>query len=330
MKKQLHLKVTAIVAGALMMTGLASVSAVAADQVEITAIIQKDGVPVADYNGSLQVMVYDPNVRRWEDREWVNTDENGIATAHVEPGDYRFCFSSGDGRYRQTCYGGGDVIDAQTVPVTDDFDLGTINLGLKDVANTSGVTVKGRPVVGQRVSLDVSTITPDPEEIQIYWIRDPEAPDNHGGELYGQMVGMGDSYLLKPADEGHMIAGVIVFVGPNVRGRYDADSDSTFDLSPTIGPIKMPVGFSGAPSVFAKRWKKGGVASYRAPLDLPANVSAQFQWLRDGRAIAGQTGAKHKISKADRGKRLALRITYSRPGYADTVMETASSPRIKR
>ena len=73
----------------------------------------------------------------------------------------------------------------------------------------------------------------------------------------------------------------------------------------------------------------GKVASYVVPSDLPVGVTASFQWLRNGQAIPGQTTPKHKITKRDRRKRLSLRVTYSRPGYADTVMETPPSRRIR-
>ncbi|GAA3539627.1 hypothetical protein [Nocardioides daeguensis] len=49
----------------------------------------------------------------------------------------------------------------------------------------------------------------------------------------------------------------------------------------------------------------------------PAPSSVTYTWLRNGKVVAGRTGATYKLGKADRGKRIQVRVTVHRGGYAD-------------
>ncbi|WP_300683132.1 hypothetical protein [Nocardioides sp.] len=59
----------------------------------------------------------------------------------------------------------------------------------------------------------------------------------------------------------------------------------------------------------------------------PARVA--FQWLRNGRPIRGVHGSAYRLRKRDRGTRIALRITLSRPGTA-TKSWLGSGVRVRR
>ncbi|WP_040389328.1 hypothetical protein, partial [Cardiobacterium valvarum] len=41
---------------------------------------------------------------------------------------------------------------------------------------------------------------------------------------------------------------------------------------------------------------------------VPANV--QYQWLRDGQPISGQTGSSYTLAKDDAGHKISVRATY--------------------
>ncbi len=49
----------------------------------------------------------------------------------------------------------------------------------------------------------------------------------------------------------------------------------------------------------------------------PAPTQLRFQWYRNGNVIQGATKRAYRLRKADRHKRIVLRITGLRPGYAD-------------
>ena len=48
----------------------------------------------------------------------------------------------------------------------------------------------------------------------------------------------------------------------------------------------------------------------------PAPAGVRYTWLRNGKAVPGRTGATYALKKADRGKRIQVRVTVRRSGYA--------------
>lgn len=84
---------------------------------------------------------------------------------------------------------------------------------------------------------------------------------------------------------------------------------------------------TGAPTVKAKGTTRIGTR-LRATAGTwqPAPSAVRYQWLRDGKAIKKATRATYRIKKADRKHRISVRVTVSRPGYADAV---ATSRKVK-
>ncbi len=60
-------------------------------------------------------------------------------------------------------------------------------------------------------------------------------------------------------------------------------------------------------------------AAIRSAAQAPGAV-VTFQWLRNGKAIAGQTKKVHRLVKRDRGKRLVVRITLTQAGHDPLVI----------
>ncbi len=48
----------------------------------------------------------------------------------------------------------------------------------------------------------------------------------------------------------------------------------------------------------------------------PAKVTLKYQWLRGGKAITGATKSTYKLVKADAGKKITVKVTGSKSGYA--------------
>ncbi|MCU1473783.1 hypothetical protein [Amnibacterium sp.] len=74
-----------------------------------------------------------------------------------------------------------------------------------------------------------------------------------------------------------------------------------------------------------------GTASVRHPLTArstgwAAGTRLTYQWLRNGHAIAGATGRTHLVNAADRGTRLAVRVTALRTGSSRA--QTTSANRL--
>jgi hypothetical protein len=57
---------------------------------------------------------------------------------------------------------------------------------------------------------------------------------------------------------------------------------------------------------------------------LPEETTYGMQWLRNGVAIAGATGATYDLIALDRGKRIDVRVTGSATGYTDASVATAT------
>jgi hypothetical protein len=55
----------------------------------------------------------------------------------------------------------------------------------------------------------------------------------------------------------------------------------------------------------------------------PAATSYAYTWKRNGKVIKGVTGARYRAKKADKGKRITVTVTATRPGYASA---SATSP----
>lgn len=62
----------------------------------------------------------------------------------------------------------------------------------------------------------------------------------------------------------------------------------------------------------------------------PRASKHQYQWYRGNVAIKGATKAKYKVKKADRGKRIRVRIIAKKPYYADGTFSTKRTKKVKR
>ena len=47
----------------------------------------------------------------------------------------------------------------------------------------------------------------------------------------------------------------------------------------------------------------------------PSGVKLSYQWLRSGKAIKGATKSTYKLAKADKGKKITVKVTGKRAGY---------------
>jgi hypothetical protein len=61
----------------------------------------------------------------------------------------------------------------------------------------------------------------------------------------------------------------------------------------------------------------------------PAPVTLSYQWYRSGDAIDGATAPTYLIVDADRGLRITVQVTGSKPGYA-TTSETSKPTQVVR
>lgn len=84
--------------------------------------------------------------------------------------------------------------------------------------------------------------------------------------------------------------------------RVPVTGDGASDLDLT------PASLVGTPKVGATLTARGGTS--------PAAPARTFQWLRDGAVITGATSATYQLRTTDAGRRVSVRITGSKEGFA--------------
>jgi hypothetical protein len=304
---------------------LISAPANAADNT-VTVTIQANGVPEA--YGFLYVYTYDDSVKNWHSASYASTNASGLAQISLASGQtYRFCFrGSSINNSESFCWGGDIAAEATSVTLNSDLNLGTVNLHAKQVIDMSRVRILGRPVVGQWLTADLSSLPAGVNHSTIEWFQDAVMD---GMDINGQPISFGNLfYKVKPSDVGHTISIAVSASGPRLISQ-DQLATATTRINSTVGPVVLPMSLSRAPRVTVKKWKKGRTVSYVPPSVTPPDATATFQWLRSGKPIKGANKANYVIKKADRKKRLTLRITYTQAGYETTTMQTPPSPKIK-
>ncbi|WP_456695891.1 family 78 glycoside hydrolase catalytic domain [Aeromicrobium sp. P5_D10] len=79
-----------------------------------------------------------------------------------------------------------------------------------------------------------------------------------------------------------------------------------------------------------------GTAKYGSTLTATAGtwntkgLTFRYQWLRDGKAISGRTAASYKLSAADVGRRIAVRVTASKTGLAAKTATSAATAKVAK
>lgn len=82
-----------------------------------------------------------------------------------------------------------------------------------------------------------------------------------------------------------------------------------------------------SPSV-AGTMKVGKTVTARPGTWSPTATVTSYQWLRNGKPLTGQTRSSYRLTKADKGKKISVRIRLARPGYQNA-SATSSGRRVK-
>ncbi|QIS46295.1 hypothetical protein GW570_05655 [Clavibacter capsici] len=173
--------------------------------------------------------------------------------------------------------------------------------------STPAPVITGKAVIGQRLLATTARWTPAATTSRYAWLVD-------GVPVSGQTS---TAYTVRAADAGSVITVAVT----GSRSGYDA---STQTSAPTAAvPTPVVADFSAAPTpTIAGSAQVGFTLSARAGTWTPWPTFS-YAWTRDGVLIAGQTGATYRVTEADRGAAIAVRITGTRTGYATTTVTSA-------
>ncbi len=161
-------------------------------------------------------------------------------------------------------------------------------------------------------------------------LSDPTlSPD---GRLLAAIRGYGDVYAT--ADPRDCASPIEVLVAD---ARQPSFSDWTYSVPPPrdTPPAGTPADgpSAAAPANTAKPSIRGRTRTGKRLTAVAGTWSASpttyaYQWLRQGRPVRGATGPEYVVKRADRGKRLSVRVTATGPGGSTTAL---SAPvRIRR
>ena len=166
---------------------------------------------------------------------------------------------------------------------------------------TGEPTISGTPQVGETLSADVSGIG-DADGLtnvsyRYQWVA--------GGSDIGEATG--SSYLLTAGEQGQTIQVKVTFTD-------DADNQESLTSAETLAVAAKPnAAATGEPTISGTPQVDETLTADTSAIsdeDGLANVSYQYQWLRDDADIAGQTSSTYRLVSADQDKTIKVRVTF--------------------
>ena len=169
-------------------------------------------------------------------------------------------------------------------------------------------TITGTAKVGRTLTAKTGSWTPKHVTFTYQWLRS-------GTPIPGATK---SSYKLAQADAGSTLT-------VSVTGTKAGYASATATSAPTVlGDGREADGvrptISGTPHVGSTLTAVTGTWS-------PAPVTLAIQWFRDGKKISGATAAGYVLVAADRGTKLTVTVTGSKPGFTSET-ETSSSVKV--
>jgi 5'-nucleotidase len=170
--------------------------------------------------------------------------------------------------------------------------------------------IAGNAVYDQRLTASVAPWGPAPVSLTYQWLRDGQ-PIAHA---------TGTSYRLRVADVGTQIT--LAVTGSRLGFATETRTSAPVLVAPAA-LTRTP-----EPVIFGK--PKVGSALYAyAGWWRPSHVTLSYQWLRDGEPIRWATSARYTPKKSDRGARLSVAVTGSKPGYASVTRISDPTSRVR-
>ena len=170
-------------------------------------------------------------------------------------------------------------------------------------------TLSGTIAVGRKLTAKPGAWKPSGVTFAYQWLR-------AGKAIKGATK---STYTLVPADKGKKIS---VKVTGSLKGYASATKTSatqsvkagklTATPTPTIGGTAK---VGKALKAKAGKWR-------------PATVKLGYQWQRNGKKIKGATKSSYKLVKADKGKRITVKVTGSKAGYTSVTKTSKATKKV--
>ncbi len=168
---------------------------------------------------------------------------------------------------------------------------------------SSAPMLGGQAMVGETVTVSTELIQPPLSTLSIQWLR-------NGSEISGATDNF---YVIQREDFGKKLSVRLTLSKPGYI--------SSSDVSPEVSVFPRPMGL-GVVRISGKA--KVGVSLKAQASAWAPGAKASYQWLRNGKAIKGATKSSYKAVAADKGKKLAVKITQQSTGYLKSTRMSSS------
>lgn len=223
-----------------------------------------------------------------------------VGEDHYRPGEREFRFDV-VGLYR------GDWSDSVTTPVIVSFN-GTIGWDVRHALTVGTPTVAGTARVGSVLTAKPGTWGPAGVALSYQWKR-------NGAPIPGAT---GARYTVRASDLGTRLSVA-------VTGAL-ADHATTTTVSTATATVAKGVLRAATPKISGTA-KVGKTLKLKRGSWTPG-TSFRYQWLRNGKKIAKATKSSYRLSSKDAGKRITVRVTGAKPGYAAVTKISRASKRV--
>ncbi|KQW43086.1 hypothetical protein ASC77_22635 [Nocardioides sp. Root1257] len=190
----------------------------------------------------------------------------------------------------------------------DDISLYTCDVPA--LASSVAPTVSGSPRVGSTLTAAPGSWTPTPDSFAFQWLR------------AGTPIGGATTASYAP---------VATDVGQTLSVRVTAVKAGFTSGTATSGPtaaVGLGTLVRGTPTVAGKA-QVGARLTVKPGTWRPAGVTLRLQWLRNGKPINKATRSTYAVTRADQGKRISVRVTGSRAGYATATATSKATGKVK-
>jgi len=171
--------------------------------------------------------------------------------------------------------------------------------------------LSGIPRIGQVLTVSAGSWSPTPATLSYQWYRS-------GSPISGAV---GTSYQVVAADVWKTIT---VTVTARLDGYAQTSVTSNASTAVPLGVLAGP-----NPSISGKvKVKKTLTAKIGTWSPKPDRIT--YQWYRSGKVIKKATKATYKLTKSDKGKKITVKVTVVKAGYATRVVISKSTGKVKK
>jgi surface antigen len=196
-------------------------------------------------------------------------------------------------------------------PSTSAPSARTAPLAAARISHTGPPTVTGSPQVGVELSAEPGDWAPAPVTLGYRWAAD-------GAVIAGAD---GPRFTPGPTQVGRRLTVTVT----GTRSGYAAASATSSATTAVLPGVITPT----ARSTWTGTPRLGSRLRLAAGRFVPTATGVRHQWLRADRAVPGATGPTYTVGRADLGKRIRVRTTATRRGYAAVTTLSAATSRVR-